>query len=751
MRYINPYLSGGGAPPAPSCFTGITTETFDDGNAICDWDFRVKLTVDSTKVSADLSNYLLMIDLSDLPTAAFSNIAVDDIDIRITESDGITEMPFYISQIDTSAQTGILWTRFNGTLSSTTDTDIYLYFSNSLATAYAVSATYGRNNTFQDYEAFWDFEQDPSATAPQLTDLTGNGNDGTSAGGMTSGDKVTGKVGNAWDFDGTDDYVNATPTDFGGSTRGTIGVWFNLTDLTNVLFSYSVDADSGFVQVKVLSGKLSLFSRPSNAVTTDWIDGDTTLNTSTDYLAHFQSTGAEYLLFLNGAAETFTLKSGTNSGDWYNILTSLTETVIAGDSGGTPNVSGKLPNLYISNSQLSADYISTEYNNQNSPSTFYTVGSIEASNFPSGSFSDSTVINDYTRRIKWEQDTALVSSDLTNFLLYIDTTTLKAQLSAGDIAEMDNAGADIRVTFNGIQVPCYPSGFDLSAGVGGIFVRCTGTFSSTTADEIYIYWGNPAASALAATDTNGRNDTFQDYEAFWDFEQDPSATAPQLTDLTGNGNDGTSAGSMTTGDAVAGKVGNAWDFDGTNDNVNCGTSSSLNVGTSDYSIGLWNKRTTSSFEVIFSKGENDFVTSVPSVIVPYRLAILPSNLGGVLGAIITRSGTTAFASFDGVVNVADGNDHYSTVVFDRDTNGIVYTDGVSGTGVSISAFNVNLDTPQSVFIAKRALPSSPAYYGGGLSALWLKKEIVTFNRHSTEYNNQNSPSTFGTYSTVETN
>ena len=50
--------------------------------------------------------------------------------------------------------------------------------------------------------AYYDFEQ----TGTTLTDQASNLGDGTSNGGVTTG--VTGKVGNAWSFDGSNDHAS---------------------------------------------------------------------------------------------------------------------------------------------------------------------------------------------------------------------------------------------------------------------------------------------------------------------------------------------------------------------------------------------------------------------------------------------------------------------------------------------------------------------------------------------------------------
>lgn len=56
---------------------------------------------------------------------------------------------------------------------------------------------------------------------------------------------------------------------------------------------------------------------------------------------------------------------------------------------------------------------------------------------------------------------------------------------------------------------------------------------------------------------------------YWPLEEDPSGSAPQINDWSGN-HHGTMAGSMASGASVAGQVGNSLNFDGVDDVIDCG-------------------------------------------------------------------------------------------------------------------------------------------------------------------------------------
>ena len=109
------------------------------------WGFRKQITVQNSQVDANVSNFPVYVDLADLGANFFTNVNADGGDIRVTNSDGLTEMPREVVDVNTGAQTGELHFRADS-LSSSSPTSFYIYYGNSGASDYAVTATYGRNN-----------------------------------------------------------------------------------------------------------------------------------------------------------------------------------------------------------------------------------------------------------------------------------------------------------------------------------------------------------------------------------------------------------------------------------------------------------------------------------------------------------------------------------------------------------------------------------------------------------------------------
>lgn len=156
-----------------------------------------------------LFDFIVTVDLSLMPASWWA--AVDTSDAtkgRASKHSEEYELAVKWVAFDDTAETGFAYIRWTGALPSNVNSLIRIYPPKAANTSYAASDPYGANSIGNSYlKAFYGFDQDPSGSAPQLTDYSGNGNHGTSSGSMTSGDLVAGKTGSCLDFDGTDDEI----------------------------------------------------------------------------------------------------------------------------------------------------------------------------------------------------------------------------------------------------------------------------------------------------------------------------------------------------------------------------------------------------------------------------------------------------------------------------------------------------------------------------------------------------------------
>jgi len=218
---------------------------------------------------------------------------------------------------------------------------------------YAVGATYGRNAVWTDYLAVYHFEN------TNWTDSTGNGNDlSASASAPTI---VAGKIGNAVNF------VKASR-----QSLSTAGLAFSGARSWQLWAEHDVLNDDG-----CMVGLGNLGGSP-RADTPGAVTG-----VYKQYTATFN--GSQVTGYQNGADATTNRVAGSNS---YGIgmrdqsslgivmdINTNTGSVLA--FGGRPNnltqlnFDGKIDESRMKNGALSANWITTEYNNQNDEATFW--------------------------------------------------------------------------------------------------------------------------------------------------------------------------------------------------------------------------------------------------------------------------------------------------------------------------------------------------------------------------------------------
>lgn len=155
--------------------------------------------------SATLTDFTYLISLNQLSATWWSTVAADGDDIRVTKSDGTTEIPFDLIEFDQGTTSGLLAVKYAGNQTATPD-DILIWCGQAGAASYAAGDTYGRNNTYRTAcRAFY-----PSGGG---TDRTANANDLTMTGATPGG--VTGPINGskATDYNGTNQYgIKTTPT-----------------------------------------------------------------------------------------------------------------------------------------------------------------------------------------------------------------------------------------------------------------------------------------------------------------------------------------------------------------------------------------------------------------------------------------------------------------------------------------------------------------------------------------------------------
>lgn len=347
------------------------------------WPYRVAVTVQNAEVDADLTDFPVYVDLNDLPAGFHTNVTEDAGDIRVTTSDGTTEVPREVVFYATSTDTGEL--HFKGTLSNASDTVFYIYYGNASADDYAVSDTYGRNNTWSAYDGVWHLQGTPTGSADDVVDATGGGNDLTSQAGMGAGDVVAGNLsGNAYQFT-TNDWLSGGDVLDMGTNDVTISTWVNTTDTDFSLFAKSFYAGTanryaGGIRENSAAGVFGLFHGTS-AINLANNTGTATYNGSWHHYALRWDRDALMAQILDGAVTTSTSIAAQSAVDVQSvaifIVAGYNNAAGTGHNDTALELNGTMDEVRFSYSALSAEWLTTEHSNQSAPASFYSVGAEE--------------------------------------------------------------------------------------------------------------------------------------------------------------------------------------------------------------------------------------------------------------------------------------------------------------------------------------------------------------------------------------
>jgi len=333
-----------------------------------DWDYRQKITIDSSQVQSSLTDFPVYVDLSTMSSGFFSNVQSDGGDIRVTKADGTTEVAREVVSLDTASSTGELHFKAPS-VSSSTDTEFYVYYGNSSANDYADSDTYGAENVWTNSQAgVWHLGEETG----DAIDSTSNNNDGTTNGGVTQG--VGGQVGQAYDFDGSDDYIEVTDDASLGITKEvTMMLWLKGEPSGDYVRVIEKGENEAYELFGANSGKFQPWVRINAG---DMHRGNLNTLSSTEWhhvAANYDSATGESEIYVDGVLKNTDSISSQSINTTSATLRIATEEPLS----GSDKWKGEIDNVRISDTARSTDWISTEYTNQNSPTTFYTVGSEE--------------------------------------------------------------------------------------------------------------------------------------------------------------------------------------------------------------------------------------------------------------------------------------------------------------------------------------------------------------------------------------
>jgi len=214
-----------------------------------------------------------------------------------------------------------------------------------------------------------------------------------------------------------------------------------------------------------------------------------------------------------------------------------------------------------------------------------------------------------------------------------------------------------------------------------------------------------------------------------------------MVDSTGNGSDGSSNGSMTSGDSVNANISDGLDTDGSDDFINHGSASAIDdlCSNNDATFSVWFKTSDSSNKICLfcNRGENAE---------GYWGHLDSGNAVFTIGR--TSAGSTSSVTSSGT-DFGNGSFHNYVATYDISANDAeLFIDAISEAS-NASMGDTNVDNSMDHYVgalgnnATNDTDGEAWQWPGILDEVRISKTILSDNWISTEYNNQ-SDSTFWT-------
>jgi biopolymer transport protein ExbB len=324
---------------------------------------RKPIVIASAQVTGTQGDFPVWIDLTDADIAARAR--ADGTDIFFTASDG-SALDYEIQRWNMGAKQLMAWVRLPS-LSHDADTTIYVEYGD-----IAKATPPNPHGVFKSsFAAVWHLDDSLSSTS--VVDTT-SACPGTATS-LAPSDQVPSQLGGGIKFDGGGTEMISFANPLTGSTPHTISVWVNepaathtsaivvvgtaATDQSRFLYSYAGNGHGSSVGV----GQYSDDWYPSN------IDLETTGWTLIAWT--YEGPNKKQHLFRNGVE--------VGGGDMLNAAAATVgSTGLIGYApaayGPTNGMLGTIDELRIATVQRDPTWLATEYANQSTPSTFYTVG-----------------------------------------------------------------------------------------------------------------------------------------------------------------------------------------------------------------------------------------------------------------------------------------------------------------------------------------------------------------------------------------
>lgn len=715
---------------APDSFYLISSEEDLPSSSWYDagWRYRQQITIDATKVAnTDQSDFPVYIDLQDMDAAFFAGTKSDGSDIIAVSEDNNTKYSRELVGYRKTDYEGELWVKIPD-LSATTDTVFYIYYGNANATETNDTAVWSNG-----YKLVQHMDQDPSGSPPQILDSTSYNNHGTAIGSMDTADLIAAQIADGYDFDGVDDVIDNSVlvNDIITDTTGAISMWVyipNATSSFHNLFTVGDTNTNEFLRLSNNAGRI--YAQHKRSIAQSWIidtDNPVLQNNTWHhiYLVHDSTTPR---IYVDGQYPAQGFNNSTNPTYWISTSTNVDNSYIgrlSQSSSPSPAYAARFDQTTYSTTPRTANWISTEFNNQSNPHTFYDVGD-QVPYTPDDTSAGWYDVN-WIHRQKISVSKGMIPSHQYDFPVYINLTDMgifffeNANTDGSDIIITDSSGTKLLSR----DLTHYDE-----VGTEGEFWFKAERLLSNKNTEFYIYYGNNTANQ-----TNDTSVWSNGYLLVAHLEENPDGTTDEILDSSDSGNNGTTIDVGTTGFAssVTGYFdGQAISFDGVDDKIDFGSFDGIE-GSTQLSVSYWSRHSTNDNDNLLTKNGISGFT------------IDPQSDGSIDHAIAGSTGQTSTPP-----STIPLNQWYyvHTSYTSGLTNGLrVYIDG----GLQAQSTRTALiPTDSGTLTLAGPNSASGQYFTGTIDEIRVSNIARDANWVSIEYTNQYTPQSFYSITSEET-
>ena len=505
------------------------------------WDKRVKITVNSSDIDEILTDFPILIYLSNSSSGEndadvsfiFDEIGSNRKKIAVTTSDATTQCYVEIERWDNASEQACLWVKVPN-INNITNTTFYLYYDNDNAdnTVYVDDTTVGNSTKVWDssFKAVLHLNQTPSGQAGEMKDSTTYFNHGTTEGSMNSTNLVNAKIGSGLEFDEIDDLIripNSTNLSFNKSS-GTCELWINWANASDgdhqiILTSsnrFTAGAQDGFEWAS--QGDGDHFFYPWSGDGNNYNLG---LNPFTNGVWHhlvvtYLYATKEVKIYVDAVNMSFATE---------NVPTFWTQLANTSDWlwGGNPDRSTRYFDGFFDEIRIHSEARSTAWIKAS-----YESGRDDLLDF--GSEEVAWYDNNWNYRKKITIDYTNVQADLNDFPILVNTTDTGLR----DYAQND--GDDILFAASDGTTKLSHEIEIFNGTTGQLVTWVKANISATISTVLYVYYDNPSASNqenIPDVWSNG-------YVAVWHLNGD-------FQDSTSNNHNGTNVGSLDAAGMMA--------------------------------------------------------------------------------------------------------------------------------------------------------------------------------------------------------